>query len=99
LHGDLRKATLATRPHDPRTNAFLSMDELKTAISETKNTAPGHEQLCHEMLSICPTTVLKPFSFFFQQYLLHRRSPTILAALHRHSNLQTWQTFQPPFLV
>jgi len=45
LQGDLRKATPATRPRDPRINAFFSMDELKTAISETKNTAPGHDQL------------------------------------------------------
>jgi len=31
--------------------------------------------------------------------LVHGCSPTILAPFHRHSNLQTWQTFQRPFLV
>jgi len=46
-------------------------------------------------LSICPTTVLKPFSFCSTN-LVHRCSSTILAAFHRHSHLQTWQTFQPP---
>jgi len=42
------------------------MDEPKTAISETKNTAPGHDQLCYEMFkhlsNDCPETVLFLFN-------------------------------------
>jgi len=42
------------------------MDELKTAISETKNTALGHDQLCYEMFkhlsNDCPETVLFLFN-------------------------------------
>ena len=65
LHGDLRKATLATDPRDPQINVFFSMDELKTAISETKNTAPGHDQLCYEMFGHLSNDCLETVLFLF----------------------------------
>jgi len=65
LQGDRRKVTLATRPRDPRINAFFSMDELKTAISETKNTAAGHDQLCYEMFEQLSHDCLETVLFLF----------------------------------
>ena len=92
LQGDVRTATLATRERDPRINTLFSMNELKTAISETKNTAPGHDQICYEMFKASVPRLSWNRSLFVQHYLVHRRSPKILATFHRHSNLQTWQT-------
>jgi len=65
LQGDLRTATLATRERDPRINALFSMDELKTAISGTKNTAPGHDQLCYEMFKHLSHDCLETVLFLF----------------------------------
>jgi len=65
LYEDLCEATLATRPHDPRINAFFSMAELKRAISETKNTAPGHGKLCYEMFKHLSNDCLETVLFLF----------------------------------
>jgi len=45
------------------------MDELKTAVSETKNSAPGHDQLCYEIFNHLSQECLETVRFLFNNIL------------------------------
>ena len=44
----LRNAMSHTTPIDPALNQAFSIDELLSAINDTKNTAPGPDNICYE---------------------------------------------------
>jgi len=98
LASKLQKYVLETETRDTRINNFFSIYELKTAISNTKNTAPGHDRVCYEMFKHLSDHSPIP-AVLVQQPLGHRSSTEAFAALHCNSSPQTEQTIKSTFFV
>jgi len=67
LASKFQKSALETETLDTRINNFFSLYELKTDISNTKNTAPGHDRVCYEMFKHLSDHSLQFLLFLFNK--------------------------------
>jgi len=80
LHHELYHAI----PIDTHLNQAFSLNELLSAIKDTKNTAPGQDNICYEMFKHMAIKSLKVMMQQLFNNMAHRQNSSILANLRTH---------------
>jgi len=84
-------------PIDTHLNQAFSLNELLSAINDTKNTATGPDNICYEMFKHLSVKSLEVMLQLFNKIWLTGKNSSILAALHcRPHSITNLRTYRLP---
>ena len=93
----LRNAMSQTTPIDPALNQAFSINELLSAINDTKNTTPGPDNICYEMFKHMSIKSLEVMLQLFKTKsdssakFLHPGYTPLLSLFQSQTNLRTYR--------